>query len=389
MLTAIRAVRLFDGIANQPLGHRTVIITDGLIDAVVEGDPALPGDAVHIETPLAAPGFIDLQINGAGDRLFNDGPDVDTLAAIAAGARKGGAAYLLPTFITAEGDAYRQAIDAVQEARERSVPGLLGIHLEGPFLSPKRPGIHDAAAIRRIDAADLAHLRACQSGVRLITLAPEEQTPGVVAQLAEAGWIVFAGHSEAAFSDMSRAADEGLTGVTHLFNAMSQVTPREPGVVGSAFADQRLVAGIIADGHHVHPINLRLAASMLGPDRLCLVTDAMPTLGGVLKTFTLAGKKIGLRDGRLTDVDGTLAGAHLSMAEAVANMVRLAGVSLVDALRMASTTPAKALGLDSEFGRIAPGMRAGLTLLDDQLAPKAVVVDGQMQDNVSEATRAG
>ncbi len=380
MLTAIRAERLFDGLANNPLIHRTVILVDGLIDGIVEGDPALPNHAVQVKTPLAAPGFIDMQINGAADRLFNDAPSVDALRAIAAGARKGGTAYILPTFITARGDAYRQAIDAANEAREQAVPGVLGIHLEGPFLSPKRPGIHDATAIRRIEDDDLTHLGGDRSAVRLITLAPEEQRPGVVAQLVEAGWIVFAGHSEATFSDMSLAAEEGLRGVTHLFNAMRQITPREPGVVGSALADERLFAGIIADGHHVHPVNLRLAASVLGADRLCLVTDAMSTVGGFSDRFTLAGKDIFLQGVRLTDADGTLAGAHLSMAEAVANMVRLAGVSLADALRMASTTPAKALGLDHELGRIAPGMRAGLTLLDEQLNPKAVVVDGQVLD---------
>ena len=381
MLTAIRAERLFDGETAQSKRYQTVIVSDGLIDAIVEGDPALPSHAIQVDAPLAVPGFIDMQINGAGDRLFNDGPNADTLTVIAAGARKGGAAYILPTFISAEGDAYRQAIDAVEEAQERAVPGILGIHLEGPFLSRQRPGIHHAAAIRRIDKTDLVHLSTCWRGVRLITLAPEEQEPDVIAQLVEAGWIVFAGHSEATLSDMSRAAGEGLKGVTHLFNAMRQITPREPGVVGSVFADPRLFAGIIADGHHVHPVNLTLAASILGPDRLCLVTDAMPTLGGVLTRFALDGKDILLRAGKLTDADGTLAGAHLSMAAAVTNMVHLAGVSLADALCMASTTPAKVLGLSDQLGRIAPGMRAGLTLLDGQLNPKAVIVDGHIKDD--------
>jgi N-acetylglucosamine-6-phosphate deacetylase len=381
MLTAIRAERLFDGLVDQPLRQRTVIILDGSIDGVVEGDPALPSHAVLINTSLAAPGFIDMQINGAADRLFNDAPTTDTLAAIATGAQKGGAAYILPTFITAEGEAYRRAIDAADEARRRAVPGILGVHLEGPFLSPKRPGIHNSSAIRKIDDRDRDHLTSRKGGVRLITLAPEEQPSGVIANLVEAGWIVFAGHSEATASDMSRAADEGLRGVTHLFNAMRQITPREPGVVGSALADERLFAGIIADGHHVHPVNLRLAASALGPDRLCLVSDAMPTLGGALPGFSLADKQITLRDGRLTDADGTLAGAHLSMADAVANMVGIAGVSLAEALRQASTTPARALGLESELGQITPGMRAGLTLLDDQLHPRAVVVDGEVRSD--------
>jgi len=376
MLTAIRAQKLFDGRDDQPLFHRTVIMKDGLIDGIVSGDPALPENAVRFDAPILAPGFIDMQINGARDLLFNDAPSTETLSAIAAGARQGGAAYILPTFITAKGAAYRQAMDAVSAARAQGIPGILGLHLEGPFLSPKRPGIHDASAIRPVDQSDLDHLNAYQDGTRLITLAPEEQPAGTIACLADKGWTVFAGHSEATSADMSPAADEGLRGVTHLFNAMRQITPREPGVVGSAFDDQRLFAGMIADGHHVHPANLRLAASYLGAGRLCLVTDAMPTLAGTSTSFRLAGKDISLREGRLVDADGTLAGAHLSMIEALRNMIHLADISQADALRMASTTPAQALGLGDELGQIAPGFRAGLTLLDEALCVQGVIVDG-------------
>lgn len=380
MLSAIRAEKLFDGLAGRPLAHRTVVIAGGLIEGIVSGDPALPDHAAITETPVLAPGFIDLQINGAADRLFNDAPTVETLSAIAAGARQGGAAHILPTFITAASRAYHQAIDAVDAAIDRRMPGILGIHLEGPFLSPIRPGIHDRSAIRPVTPADLNSLTSSGTGVRLITLAPEEQPAGAIARLAHAGWSVFAGHSEATAADISRAAAEGLCGVTHLFNAMSQITPREPGVVGSALDDDRLFAGIIADGHHVHPANLRLAAACLGSERLCMVTDAMPTLFGRKTSFALADRHIHLRDGRLTDDTGTLAGAHLSMIEAVKNMIRLAHVPLADALRMASTAPASALGLNKTLGRITPGFRASLTLLDDALDVRGVIVDGRLDN---------
>ncbi|MEZ5932227.1 MAG: N-acetylglucosamine-6-phosphate deacetylase [Alphaproteobacteria bacterium] len=378
MLSAIRAEKLYDGIVDQALTQRTVVIADGRIEAVVAGDPALPADAEIIDTPVLAPGFIDLQINGAADRLFNDAPGVATLDAIATGARAGGAAWILPTFITAHGKTYLEAIDAVDAAIEQGVAGILGIHLEGPFLSPKRPGIHDRSAIRRIMPDDLDFLTACKIGVRLITLAPEEQPAGTIQRLADAGWTVFAGHSEATADDMKKAADEGLSGVTHLFNAMSQIQPREPGVVGSTLDDARLFAGIIADGLHVHPANLRLAAARLGSERLCLVTDAMPTLGGRRTSFILGGREIRLRDGQLTDANGTLAGAHLSMIDAVKAMTQLAGVPLADAFRMAATAPARALGLDKDLGRIAAGYRAGLTLLDETLAVRGVALGGHL-----------
>ncbi|MGI9416724.1 MAG: N-acetylglucosamine-6-phosphate deacetylase [Geminicoccaceae bacterium] len=377
-LTAIRAEKLFDGQVEQPLSAHTVVIEGAHINAVVTGDPALPADAAVLETPILAPGLLDLQVNGANDVLFNDAPTPETIATITAGGRMGGAAYSLPTFITAEDQAYLAAMKAVGAAIDRGAPGVLGVHLEGPFLSPKRPGIHDVSAIRPMMPDDLDRLTADHAGVQLITLAPEAQPPGTIARLADAGWAVFAGHSEASFDVMREAADEGLRGVTHLFNAMRQIGPREPGVVGSALDDERLFAGIIADGHHVHPANLRLAAACLGPERLCLVTDAMPTSGGHATSFTLGGKEIRLVDGRLTDADGTLAGAHLGMIDAVRNMMRLAGISLADALRMASTTPAKAIGLDRELGRIAPGFRAGFTLLDETLSVHGVVVDGRI-----------
>jgi N-acetylglucosamine-6-phosphate deacetylase len=376
MLTAIRAETMFDGLSDHPLSNRIVVIKDCRIDGIETGDPDLPADTRWLEAPVLAPGFLDLQINGAADVLFNDLPTVEGIAKIATGAGRGGAAYLLPTFITAAGQSYGRALEAVSAAIDQDVPGVLGLHLEGPFLSPKRPGIHDAAAIRPIEISDLDYLCDHRSGVRLITLAPEEQPTGAIERLCEAGWIIFAGHSEASFDVMRGAAAAGLRGVTHLFNAMSQITPREPGLVGSVFDDDRLVAGIIADGIHVHPANLRLAVDRLGKERLCLVTDAMPTLGGKRLSFELAGKTIRLEGGQLSDVEGRLAGAHLSMAEAVRNLVSLTGVNLAAALEMASATPARTLGLGAELGRIERGYRAGLTVLSDDLHCLGVMTDG-------------
>jgi N-acetylglucosamine-6-phosphate deacetylase len=327
---------------------------------------------------VVAPGFVDLQINGGGGVLFNDTPDVATIAAIARAARAGGTAHVLPTFITHEGVAYARALDAVREAMAEGVPGVIGVHLEGPFLSPKRPGIHPARHIRKMTAEDAKRIGGAGVPV-LITLAPEEAEAGLIEGLRAAGVTVFAGHTEATFEEMGRAVEAGVSGVTHLWNAMSQLQGRAPGVVGAALTDGRLMAGIIADGVHVHTQNLRLAAEQVG-ERLFLVTDAMATLASDIDAFVLGGVQVWLVDGRLVSPEGTLAGAHLAMDEAVRVMVARAGVPVEAALDMASGRAARAVGLEREIGRVEAGYRASLACLDDGLHAVAVMVDGAWPD---------
>lgn len=363
----LRADLLHDGGGGAPLRDVAVAVAGGLVRAVVPGVEA-PGGARRV--PVLAPGFVDLQINGAGGVLFNDDPSPAAIARIAAAARAGGVAHLLPTFITDAGEGYGAAIAAVAAG---GVPGVLGVHLEGPFLSPARPGIHPARHIRRLRSADVARIGGAPCRV-LLTLAPEVQEPGLLAALVRAGVHVFAGHTAATWEEMRAAADLGVSGVTHLFNAMAPLEGRAPGVVGAALGDARLAAGIIADGHHVHPANLRLAAEVMG-GRLFLVSDAMPTLGGGLERFDLLGVPVVLEGGRLVGPDGRLAGAHLAMDRAVREMVA-AGVGVGAALAMASGNAARAIGLGGELGRIAPGYRASLTALDAGLQAVGVMVDG-------------
>ena len=368
----IRAATLYDGISDAPQRDHAVLIQGGrIVDVVAPGGAGDFGGQVT-EVEIAAPGFIDLQLNGAGGVLFNDRPEPEALRTIAAGARRGGTAYLLPTFITDAGSKYTRALQAV---RDCDTPGVIGLHLEGPFLSEERPGVHPADCIRHMTPEDIALLS--EAGMPLLlTLAPEEATPAQIAALAGAGVTLFAGHSQAGYEDMTAAEAVGLRGATHLFNAMSQIAGRAPGVVGAVLGSDRLFAGIIADGIHVHPANLRLALGQMGADRLFLVSDAMSPLGTGMRSFDLLGKRIYRRDGRLTDEAGTLAGADLSMIQAVTRMDTLTGCGLGTAIRMATRTPARAMGLDDSLGALAPGMRAGLTVLEADLSVRAVVVDG-------------
>jgi N-acetylglucosamine-6-phosphate deacetylase len=350
-------------------------------DTIAEVRAASAGEAhAHgaVLADIVTPGFIDLQINGAKDRQFNFDPSVETLERIAEGARAGGTAYLLPTFITAPDRDYQRALAAARRAIERGVPGILGLHLEGPFLSPARAGIHDPAAIRSLDDTDVAALTAPFPGPLLLTVAPEEVSDAHLSALRAAGLFVFAGHSAATAERIGRANELGLRGATHLFNAMSQMSPREPGVVGAVLASPSLYAGVIADGHHVAPDNLKIAARLM-PDRLCLVTDAMLTLAGTIDRFDLHGEAIRLQDGRLTNARGRLAGAHLAMNEAVRTMTRLADLPLGLAVRMASANPADAIGQGDRLGRVKPGARASMSLFDADLVPKRVLVDGAWQ----------
>jgi N-acetylglucosamine-6-phosphate deacetylase len=367
----LHAARLWDG-AGPIHEDRVVEIRGGQIRAIRQGDAR---DA-DLSADLVVPGFIDLQINGAGGVMFNDAPTAATLATIAAAARAGGTAWLTPTFITAPDRAYLAALAAGAEALAAGMPGILGVHLEGPFLSPERPGVHRPEFIRRADGRDLALLCAPRPGTNLLTLAPEEQAPETLERLAAAGWRLFAGHSAATWAQALAAVPLGLRGVTHLFNASSQLGSREPGLVGAALTSG-LYGGLIADGVHVHPANVALAVRAM-PGRLYLVTDAMATLGTDLAGFVLDGRPIRREGGRLIDADGRLAGAHLALDEALRNIMRFAGLTLEAALPLLTTVPAAALGLSDRLGRIAPGRAAGLTLLDEALGAAGVVLGAEI-----------
>ncbi|SMX48899.1 N-acetylglucosamine-6-phosphate deacetylase [Maliponia aquimaris] len=375
----ILARKLFDGLGDTCRTDQLIEIEAGRIARVGAWQAGGAGHSDMVEADIVSAGFIDLQINGANDVQFNFDPTPEALERIAQGARRGGTAHLLPTFITAPDRQYLAAIDAARAAIDVGVPGILGLHLEGPFLSPERPGIHDPAAIRALDPTDLSHLGAAFPGVLLLTLAPEHLPPGTLTALSDAGVIVFAGHSAATAACIEVAQTQGLRGATHLFNAMSQLTGREPGLVGVVLASDRLFAGIVADGHHVAWSNIGIAARLM-PDRLCLVTDAMLTLAGRTTEFDLHGEAIRLEGGRLTNAADRLAGAHVAMDESVRNLVAQLDMPIAAALRMASANPARALGLGDELGVVRAGYRASLTLLDNDLEAVGTVVDGALFD---------
>ncbi len=372
---AILAPLVFTGTAM--LTDRAVVIAGKAI-AGIEDRP-LPGMPV-LRLPagtVLSPGFVDLQVNGGGGVLFNDAMDAAGLVRILGPHLHAGTTAILPTVISGSREQLRTAIGVVAAALRQGTAGIVGLHLEGPFLNPERRGIHPAASIASMTEADLELLCGDFPGRLLITLAPERVPAGAVARLTEAGRIVFAGHTAASFEQLRTALDEGLAGFTHLFNAMSQLTVREPGAVGAALTDRRAIAGIILDGLHVHPAAARLALTAMGPERLFLVSDAMPSVGAEMGEFSFDGRRIRLVDGKLTDEAGTLAGAHLTMAEAVRNAVRMLGCGLEDALRMATSTPAGCLGLGDRIGHIGAGRAADLVALDAELRPVQVWAEGR------------
>ncbi len=319
----------------------------------------------HQLTGDLLPGFIDLQVNGGGGVLFNDQPTVEGIASIARAHRRFGTTGLLPTLISDDLGVVERAIAAVDAAIVQGVPGVLGIHIEGPFLNPAKKGIHDASRFRTLDAAAIDLLCSLKHGRTMVTLAPECAPPGAIRALVDRGVVVAAGHTAGSFEDIRSALAEGLSGITHLFNAMTPLGSREPGVVGAALDSADSWCGLIVDGHHVHPASLRIALAAKGAERLALVTDAMPTVGWDQREFMLGGQRIVAESGRCMAADGTLAGSDLDMASAVRNATELMAVDLATAVRMASAVPAAVLGLAGERGSITPGLRADLVLIDD------------------------
>ena len=364
---------------TEPRGHAVVasVVFDGETchddyAVVIEGSriagllpkreipEGMPARALP-EGAWLAPGFVDIQVNGGGDVLLNDDPSPSAMAAIARAHRKFGTTALLPTLITDTPERMHAALQAADEAAATN-PSVLGIHLEGPFLSPEKPGVHNRSLIRRPGSDDIATLTAPRAGVTLVTLAPERAPSGFIAELVRARIRVSLGHSMATYDETRAALTEGLTGFTHLFNAMRPLESRDPGPVAAALETPGAYFGMIVDGEHVDPAMLRLA--LRGVAHPMLVTDAMPPVGGSKSAFMLYGDEITVRNGRCARPDGALAGAALDMASAVRNCVELLGVPLTQALRFASTEPARFLGLEAELGRLAPGYRADLVAFD-------------------------
>jgi N-acetylglucosamine-6-phosphate deacetylase len=371
-------------------GH--VATAAGVVDAaeirvdkgrIVSIDPLSDATgAIDLAGGWVLPGFIDTQVNGGGGVLFNDEMSIEGIAAIGAAHARFGTTGFLPTLISADIDGIAAALDAVDAAIDASVPGVLGVHIEGPVLNPARNGIHDAAKFRRFDRALVSLITKPRRGRVLLTVAPERVDPADIRTLVRSGVIVSAGHTEASFEEAKAAFEAGVTGVTHLFNAMPPIYQRAPGIVGATLDDPRPWSGLIVDRVHVATPVLRMALKLRPFDKLMLVTDAMPSVGSDHKSFNLHGRKIDVADGRCVYTDGTLAGSDLDMATALSNCVADLGLTADRAAILASTNPAAFLGLSHERGALAPGLRADWVVLDADLRP----VQTQLAERAAELT---
>ena len=353
------------------------------ISAIVGADDARARNAanvVDLRGRLLLPGFIDVQVNGGGGVLFNDLPTIEGIRTIARAHARFGTTGFLPTLISDDLAVVATAIAAVDAAIAAGVPGVLGIHIEGPYLNERRKGVHNAAHFLELGREAVALLSSLRRGITLVTLAPELSKPEALDQLCAAGVILSAGHTNATATEIETARRHGLRGFTHLFNAMSQLTPREPGAVGAALAEDESYCGMIVDGHHVDPRVLMVALRARRRDRFMLVTDAMPPVGTDARSFQLQGRTISVAEGVCVDEQGTLAGTALDMGLAVRNAIAMLGLPASDALRMASEYPARFLGLATSHGRLAPGCRADLLIADEAYNVQQTWIGGRRID---------
>ncbi|TYR30569.1 N-acetylglucosamine-6-phosphate deacetylase [Mesorhizobium microcysteis] len=372
--TAITGARIFDGERCHDDSH--LIVEDGRIIALARGAAPAGLSVTDLAGGILSPGFIDVQVNGGGGVLLNENPTAEGMGAIAAAHRRYGTTALLPTLIT---DTRERTAATIEAAIAAQVPGVIGLHLEGPHLDPARKGAHLAELMRPLKDDDIAlYASAAEKlGSLMVTLAPRNATPEAVARLAKAGVIVSLGHAECTADEAEALFDAGARGATHLYNAMSPLTHREPGLVGAVLTRGDVWTGIIADGHHVDPRALEVAfAAKAGPARIFLVTDAMSLVGSDEDEFQLNGRTVRRHRGdfcpRLTLEDGTLAGSDIDMASSLRFLVAKTGMSVEDTLRRATADPADFLRIGDVRGRLVPGARADLVHLDDDLNVKSV-----------------
>ncbi|MDE1242816.1 N-acetylglucosamine-6-phosphate deacetylase [Vibrio aestuarianus] len=376
---ALTNCKIYTG-SNVLVDH-AVIIKDELIEAVCPlADLPQEIETKDLKGANVSPGFIDLQLNGCGGVMLNDEVTADTMQTMHKANLKSGCTSFLPTLITSSDEDMRQAIAAAREYQTKYKNQSLGLHLEGPYLNVMKKGIHSVDFIRPSDDSMINTMCENSDVIAKVTLAPEHNNPQHIERLAKAGIVVSIGHTNATYTEARNSFESGITFATHLFNAMTPMVGREPGVVGAIYDTPDVYAGIIADGFHVDYANIRIAHKIKG-EKLVLVTDATAPAGANMDYFIFVGKKVYYRDGKCVDENGTLGGSALTMIEAVQNTVEHVGIALDEALRMATLYPAKAIGVDNKLGRVKKGMVANLTVFDRDFNVQATVVNGQYEHN--------
>lgn len=366
MQTILSGARIFDG--RQFLDDHCVVVKSGQIESIqpIQEICSKQLDThIKLEGGILAPGFIDLQVNGGGGILFNNAPDTNTALTMMNAHRTKGVCGIFPTLISDSTATIDAGVNAIRSLIEKNAPGILGVHIEGPFFNMSRRGVHNQQYIRKVRQQDVQWLISIADIPTLLTLAPECTEPGQIRELNNAGIIVCAGHTDAHAHEVKNALDEGLKGFTHLFNAMRPMTSREPGVVGAALADENSYCGIIVDNHHVHPTSVLVAHKAKSQGKLYLVSDAMATIGSAQKEFQLYGETIAEKDGCLVNSEGKLAGSAIGLIDAVKLAHQSVGLSLEECLRMASLYPARFIQQDHQRGRIETGYQADLVHFDD------------------------
>lgn len=376
---ALTNCRIFTG--SDVLNNHAVIIDGVNIHAICPADE-LPQDIETLDLDGAnlTPGFIDLQLNGCGGVMLNDEINADTIHTMHRANLKSGCTSFLPTLITSSDDDMKAVIAAAREYHAKYQNHSLGLHLEGPYLNVMKKGIHSVDHIRRSDDAMIQTICDNADIVAKVTLAPEQNSHEHIRQLAEAGIVVSAGHTNATYVEARKGFEAGISFATHLFNAMTPIAGREPGMVGAIYDTPDVYTGVIADGFHVDYANIRMAHRMKG-EKLVLVTDATAPAGADIDHFIFVGKKVYYRDGKCVDENGTLGGSALTMIEAVQNSVEHAGIALDEAIRMATLYPARAIGADKTLGAIKKGMVANLAIFDRDFHVRATVVNGEYEQN--------
>ncbi|PWD88214.1 N-acetylglucosamine-6-phosphate deacetylase [Ignatzschineria cameli] len=372
---ALVAPTIFDG--EQLHQESAILLKNGLVEEILSANKIPSNYRVKEYHGTLLPGFIDLQVNGGGGLLFNDAPHLTGIQQILKAHRTRGTAALLPTLITATDKVIREGLEAVAEGLKQGVPGLLGIHIEGPMINPERKGIHKAANIRLLSDEMIDLICDYPKMPRLITLAPEMVPLTIIEKLTESGAIIFAGHTECAPNQLNEALAAGVKGFTHLYNAMPQMSSRNPATTGYALQSKESYASIINDTFHVDPLMVKLAYQSKPKGKLFLVSDAMSSIGSDQKAFYLDEQQIYVEQGRLTNSQGTLAGAHIDMARSILNAIQLLDISLSEALAMGTSIPAKVLqqsaknssdqGSNRGYGFLHKGSPSYLNLLSDEM----------------------